>query len=140
MIDTQEGFHKYLHDFNSGNFYDFVPKYYAEDAIFEKTGYTIHGAQNLADHFSQVLSAVVKEEITLIHYIKKDNLVAVELQIELIAIKDGFYIKDRKKGEKEIFYDTGFYNIENNKIVHARVYRRFTDRDTIDLAKMYGKE
>ena len=138
MIDTREGFEAYLKDFDSGNFSEFVPKYYAKDAIFEKTGYTIHGADNLADHFNNDLSSVVKENITLINYLEKDGLVAAELQIELTAVKDGFYIRERKKGEKEMFYDTGFYNIKNNKIVHARVYRRFVDENTMDLAKMYS--
>ena len=138
MIDTKEGFERYLNDFNSGNFSEFVPKYYAEDAIFEKTGYTIHGASSLSEHFTDVLSSVVKEEITLINYVHKEGLVAAELQIKLIAVKDGFYIKERKKGEVEVFYDTGFYNIKNNRIVHARVYRRFTDQNTMDLVKMYG--
>ena len=57
MIDTREGFQRYLADFNTGDFYAFVGKYYAEDAIFEKTGFTIKGADNLADHFSNVLSS-----------------------------------------------------------------------------------
>jgi limonene-1,2-epoxide hydrolase len=139
MIDTREGFEEYLADFNSGDFYKFVRKYYADDAIFEKTGFSIRGADNLAEHFSKVLSSVVKEKITLINYMEKDGLVAAELQIELVAIKDGFYIRDRKKGEKEIFYDTGFYNIKNGKIVHARVYRRFADENTVNLLDMYGK-
>ena len=68
-----------------------------DDCIFEKTGFTIHGADNLADHFSTVLSSVVKEEITLINYMEKDGMVSVELQILLTAVKDGFYIRDRKK-------------------------------------------
>lgn len=139
MIDTREGFEEYLADFNTGDFYQFVGKYYAEDAIFEKTGFSINGADNLAEHFTKVLSSVVKEKISLINYLKKDGLVAAELQIELTAIKDGFYIRDRKKGEKEIFYDTGFYNIKNNKITHARVYRRFSDENTVNLLGMYGK-
>jgi limonene-1,2-epoxide hydrolase len=139
MIDTRKGFEKYLADFNTGDFYKFVNKYYADNAIFEKTGFSIRGADNLAEHFSKVLSSVVKEKITLINYIEKDGLVAAELQIELVAIKDGFYIKDRKKGEKEIFYDTGFYNVKDGKIVHARVYRRFADENTVNLLDMYGK-
>ena len=83
------------------------------------------------------MSSVVKEEITLINNITNGSIVAAELQIKLVAVKDGFYIRDRKKGEKELFYDTGFYNLEGDKIVHARVYRRFTDKNTMDLAKMY---
>ncbi len=138
MIDTREGFETYLHDFNSGDFYAFVPKYYAEDAIFEKTGFTIHGAGNLADHFSTVLSSVVKETITLVNYVKQGDLVAVELQIELTAVADGFYIRERKKGETEIFYDAGWYGIKDGKIAHARVYRRFADANTVDLVKTYG--
>ena len=137
MINTREGFEEYLKDFNTGNFSEFVDKYYAEDAIFEKTGYTIHGSENLANHFSNTLSSVVKEEITLINYLEKNGLVAAELQIKLTAIADGFYIKERKKGEIEVFYDTGFYNIKDDKIIHARVYRRFADKDTVDLKKRY---
>lgn len=139
MIETREKFEGYLKAFDSGNFNDFVKRYYADDCIFEKTGFTIHGADNLADHFSTVLSSVVKEEITLINYMEKDGLVSVELQILLTAVKDGFYIRDRKKGEKEIFYDAGFYTIKDNKIAHARVYRRFCDENTMDLMKMYAK-
>jgi hypothetical protein len=139
MIETREKFEEYLKNFNSGNFSKFVKKYYADDAIFEKTGYTIHGADNLADHFTNALSSVVKEEITLINYMEKDGLVSVELQILLTAIKDGFYIRDRKKGEKETFYDAGFYTVKNDKIAHARVYRRFCDENTMDLLKMYSK-
>ena len=140
MIDTKEGFKQYLADFNTGDFYQFVGKYYADDAVFEKTGFSIKGAKNLADHFSNVLSSVVKEDITLINYLEKDGLVAAELQIELVAIEDGFYIKDRKKGEKEIFYDTGFYNLKDGKIVHTRVYRRFVGADAVNLLEMYGEE
>lgn len=139
MIDTRKGFEMYLADFNTGDFYKFVSKYYANDAIFEKTGFSIKGSDNLAEHFSKVLSSVVKEKITLVNYMEKDGLVAAELQIELVAIKDGFYIRDRKKGEKEIFYDTGFYNIKDGKIVHARVYRRFADENTANLLDMYRK-
>ena len=36
MIKTLAGFQAYLQDFDSGNFSEFVPKYYAENAIFEK--------------------------------------------------------------------------------------------------------
>ncbi len=140
MINTLKGFQAYLKDFDSGNFGEFVPKYYAENAIFEKTGYTIHGAKNLTDHFNNVLSSVVKEEITLINYITNGNIVAAELQIKLVAVKDGFYIRDRKNGEEEMFYDTGFYNIEADKIVHARIYRRFIDKNTMDLVKMYSSK
>lgn len=138
MIDTREGFEQYLKDFDSGDFTDFVRKYYAKDAIFEKTGYTIHGADNLADHFNNVLSSVVKEEMTLINFIEKDGLVAAELHVLLTAIEDGFYIRERKKGETETFYDSAFYTLKDNRITHARVYRRFTDKDTMDLVKMYG--
>jgi len=137
MIDSREGFEEYLRDFNTGNFSEFVDKYYAKDAIFEKTGYTIHGSDHLINHFSHTLSSVVKEEITLINYLEKNGLVAAELQIQLTAIADGFYIKQRKKGDVEVFYDTGFYNIQDGKIVHARVYRRFTDKNTVDLKKRY---
>ena len=81
----------------------------------------------------------MKEEITLINYMEKDGLVSVELQILLTAIKDGFYIRDRKKGETEIFYDAGFYTVKNDKIAHARVYRSFCDENTMDLLKMYSQ-
>ena len=137
MIDTRQGFEQYLKDFNTGDFAAFVSEYYADSAIFEKTGFTIHGADNLANHFQGVLSSVVKETITLINYLEKDGLVAAELQIDLVAIRDGFYIHDRKKGDKERFYDTGFYTLKDGKIQHARVYRRFCDDKTMDLKKMY---
>lgn len=139
MIETREKFEEYLRDFDSGDFSEFVKKYYADDAIFEKTGYTIHGADNLADHFSNVLSSVVKEEMTLINYIEKDGLIAAELHVLLTAVKDGFYIKERKKGEQEVFYDAAFYTVRDEKIVHARVYRRFCDENTMDLLKMYSQ-
>lgn len=139
MIDTREGFEEYLNEFNSGDYIEFVHKYFLDDAVFEKTGYTLKGADNIIDHFKNTVSSVIKETITLINYMEKDGLVSAELKIELKAMEDGFYIRERKKGEIEIEYCADFYNIKDNKIAHARIYRRSVNEDTLDLKKIYSK-
>lgn len=137
MIRTREGFEAYLKSFNSGNIDEFVAKYFVKDAIFEKSGYTLCGAETIATHFKSVVNTVIEEKITLLNYMVQDDLVAAELVIELTAVRDGFYIHERKKGEKEIEYCADFYTVKDNKIAHARIYRRFADENTIDLAKKY---
>ena len=122
---NKENFLQYIKDFNEGDYGQFILSYFTEDAIFENPEVRHEGRENIIRYFIKSHKGV-NEVLRAKNILTDGNRIAAELEAEpqVTADRPDHHIRPVKKGETLLLAISAFYDIENSKICHIRIYRR----------------
>ena len=97
--------------------------FYTDDAVFEYQDLTLTGKEALLNHFVGFQQAI-KETMTPQNILIDGDRVAVEVdsRMEVKIDLPDFLGTPRKAGELITGKFSAFYNIQDNKICHIRIY------------------
>ncbi|KAG4411235.1 hypothetical protein IFR04_015627 [Cadophora malorum] len=113
----------YIQAYNIPNNYDeLFANFYTEDVRLEDGNVDIKGADSLRKALG-VAQAGLKEELRIIHYAQKGDIILAELDSALVADHDipDFFITPLKKGQTTVVRFFASYTICHGKIAHFRL-------------------
>jgi len=122
---NKEKFLQYIKDFNEGDYRHFILSYFTEDAIFENPEVRHEGRENIIRYFIKSHKGV-NEVLRAKNILTDGNRIAAELEAELqfTADRPDHHIRPVKKGDRLLLTISAFYDLEDSKIRHIRIYRR----------------
>ena len=121
---NKEEMMEYFKVYNSRDYNKAISVYYSEDAVFESADYKYEGKENIINFLTESHKGI--EEVLQVKQILIDgNSVAAELEadLQITADKPDFHIQPVRKGDSIMLKMSAFYDIEDGKISHIRIYR-----------------